>query len=102
MNEVADMLNITTSTVRYWEEFFNFPVHRNKANRRRLTESQMRNLLAINYLISIELYTLKGAAVKYEKWLKNEYTIPEEFLEIPDGFKLSVIDDELMFPYKET
>ena len=101
MNEVADMLNLTTSTVRYWQEFFGFPVHRNKSNQRRLTEVQMRNLLAINYLVSIELYTLKGAAAKYEKWLKNEYVIPEEFLEIPDGFKLNTIDDEVLFPYEE-
>jgi DNA-binding transcriptional MerR regulator len=96
------MLNITPSTVRYWQEVFDFPVHRNKAFRRRFTEAQLRNLLAVSYLVNIEMYTLKGAEVKYKKWLKNEYQIPSEFLEIPDGFQLDVIDDKLEYPYKDT
>lgn len=91
------MVNITTATIRFWEECFGFPVYRNKNNQRRFTVDQVRNFLAVNYLLCVEMYTIKGAVVKYEKWLKNQYEIPEEYLTIPEGFELSLIDDGLEY-----
>lgn len=100
MSEVAEMLNLTTSAIRFWQENFKFPLHRNKRNQRRFTVDQLKNVFAVWYLLCIERYTIKGAMIKYQAWLDGKYKIPENYLEIPDGFTLNVIDDILEYPKK--
>jgi DNA-binding transcriptional MerR regulator len=65
LGEVANMIGVPTSTIRYWQIEFDFNTSRTKYNKRQFTPEQVRNVLAVNYLLNIEFYTIRGAKIKY-------------------------------------
>jgi DNA-binding transcriptional MerR regulator len=89
------MIDVAPSAVRYWQSEFDFSTSRTKYNKRQFTPEQVRNVLAVNYLLNIEFYTIRGAKIKYDLWRKDKYTIPEDFLQVPEDYGLNIIDDRI-------
>jgi hypothetical protein len=77
------MISTSPSAIRHWIYYFGEKVNKRATNRRYFNKYEVINILAINYLIRVELYTLPGAKIKFKKWLDAEYHIPEEYLQIP-------------------
>ncbi len=74
IGEMSEMLNVNTSTIRYWEKEFDIlkPKKNNKGNRL-FTSVDVENLKTIYHLLKEKGMTLKGAKLK----LKNN---PESVL----------------------
>ncbi len=74
IGEMSEMLNVNTSTIRYWEKEFDIlkPKKNNKGNRM-FTSVDVENLKTIYHLLKEKGMTLKGAKLK----LKNN---PESVL----------------------
>lgn len=74
IGEMSEMLNVNTSTIRYWEKEFDIlkPKKNNKGNRL-FTNDDVENLKTIYHLLKEKGMTLKGAKLK----LKNN---PERVL----------------------
>ncbi len=69
ISEVADMLAVNASILRYWEsEFEVIQPHKNKKGNRLFTKSDIENLKTIHYLVKVKGYTLSGA----KEQLKND------------------------------
>jgi DNA-binding transcriptional MerR regulator len=68
IGEVAGMLNVPVSTVRFWENEFNIlkPM-KNKKGNRLFTQADVRNLKLIHHLVKEEGMTLEGARKKLEE-----------------------------------
>lgn len=68
IGEVADIFNINTSTIRYWEKEFDIikPRRNNKGNRYFTTED-VENFHLIYHLVKESGYTLNGAKEKIKK-----------------------------------
>jgi DNA-binding transcriptional MerR regulator len=75
IGEVADMLEIPVSTVRFWEnEFDILKPMKNKKGNRLFTQADMKNLKIIHHLVKEEGMTLSGAKKKLSaKWDETEY-----------------------------
>jgi DNA-binding transcriptional MerR regulator len=83
IGEVARKLCVTPSNVRFWTDNFGLVLHRrSKKLDRYFDQNELRTMFAIKYLIDKELYTLKGALIKFRLWQKGLYSIPEEYLNI--------------------
>jgi len=68
IGEVAGMLNVPVSTVRFWEnEFDILKPMKNKKGNRLFTQSDVRNLKLIHHLVKEEGMTLEGARKKLEE-----------------------------------
>jgi DNA-binding transcriptional MerR regulator len=84
IGEVADAINFSPSGVRFWlEQFSEDTSKRTKNGARLFNKYEFINILAMNYLIKIEEYTMSGAKKKFDLWLKGSYEIPESYLVIP-------------------
>ena len=79
ISEVADMLNVNQSLIRYWETEFPSIIKpkRNKRGVRYFSNKDIENLKEIYYLVKEKNYTLKGAktAFKKENYNKDESNI---------------------------
>lgn len=85
ISEVAKIIGRNVSTIKYWSDHFDIrPYRQGGNNRRTFTEDGIKKLLAIRYLLDIEMYTLKGAEVKLNLWIKGKYEIPEGHLAISE------------------
>jgi DNA-binding transcriptional MerR regulator len=75
IGEVAEMLEIPVSTVRFWEnEFDILKPMKNKKGNRLFTPVDIKNLKIIHHLVKEEGMTLSGAKKKLsEKWDETEY-----------------------------
>ena len=74
ISEVADMLHVTVSNVRYYEnEFDALKVRKDSKGNRLFTQSNIETLRQIIYLTKEEGYTLEGA----KKVLKQKETIQQ-------------------------
>lgn len=62
IGEVADMLDVPVSTVRFWDNEFDIlnPV-KNKKGNRMFTQTDVRNLKIIHHLLKEEGMTMQGA-----------------------------------------
>jgi DNA-binding transcriptional MerR regulator len=75
IGEVAEMLDVPVSTVRFWEnEFDILKPMKNKKGNRLFTPSDLKNLRMIHRLVKEERMTLAGAKIKLsEKFTETEY-----------------------------
>ncbi len=76
MGEVAEMLNVAPSLLRYWEKEFDvLKPKKNKKGNRLYTKSDLETVRLIHFLTKEKGYTLKGARekmkIKREPVLKN-------------------------------
>ena len=75
IGEVAEMLNIPVSTVRFWENEFNIlkPM-KNKKGNRMFTPGDIKNLKIIYHLLKEEGMTIPGVRKKLSgKWEETDY-----------------------------
>jgi len=86
IGEVAEMLNVPVSTVRFWEnEFDILKPMKNKKGNRLFTQTDVRNLKIIHHLVKEEGMTLEGARKKLSgKWdeTDNNFEINESLQKI--------------------
>jgi len=86
IGEVAEMLNVPVSTVRFWEnEFDILKPMKNKKGNRLFTQTDVRNLKIIHNLVKEEGMTLEGARKKLTgKWEETDskYEINESLQKI--------------------
>ncbi len=86
IGEVAEMLNVPVSTVRFWEnEFDILKPMKNKKGNRLFTQADVRNLKIIHHLVKEEGMTLEGARKKLSgKWdeTDNNFEINESLQKI--------------------
>lgn len=62
IGEVAEMFNVNTSLIRFWEKEFNvLRPRKNKKGNRLFTERDVRYLHMIYNLVKVKGYTLQGA-----------------------------------------
>jgi len=88
LTHIKELLDVTKTTISFWVKHFKLDVeHRGKSKHRRFTEDNVIDLLALRYLIRDEMYTLEGAKVKFNLWKRKKYTIPSEYLDIPDDLR---------------
>ena len=75
IGEVAEMLNVPVSTVRFWEnEFDILKPMKNKKGNRLFTQADIKNLKIIHHLVKEEGMTLEGARKKLAgKWEETDY-----------------------------
>jgi DNA-binding transcriptional MerR regulator len=75
IGEVAEMLNVPVSTVRFWEnEFDILKPMKNKKGNRLFTQNDIKNLRIIHHLVKEEGMTLEGARKKLTgKWDETDY-----------------------------
>jgi DNA-binding transcriptional MerR regulator len=96
IGEVAEMLDVPVSTVRFWEnEFDVLKPMKNKKGNRMFTPADIRNLRIIHHLLKDEGMTLAGVKKRLsEKWDETDYKfeineslqkIKSMLLEIRDG-----------------
>jgi DNA-binding transcriptional MerR regulator len=86
IGEVAEMLEVPVSTVRFWEnEFDVLKPMKNKKGNRLFTPADIKNLRIIHHLVKEEGMTLAGVKKKLsEKWEEADYKfeINESLLKI--------------------
>lgn len=86
IGEVAEMLEVPVSTVRFWEnEFDVLKPMKNKKGNRLFTPADIKNLKIIHHLLKDQGMTLSGAKKKLTgKWEETDYKyeINESLLKI--------------------
>jgi DNA-binding transcriptional MerR regulator len=75
IGEVAEMLNVPVSTIRFWEnEFDILKPRKNKKGNRLFTAPDIKNLKIIYHLVKEKGMTLAGTRRQLsEKWEETEY-----------------------------
>jgi DNA-binding transcriptional MerR regulator len=75
IGEVAKMLNVPVSTVRFWEnEFDILKPRKNKKGNRLFMPEDLKNLKIIHHLVKEKGMTLAGAKKQLsEKWQETDY-----------------------------
>jgi DNA-binding transcriptional MerR regulator len=75
IGEVAEMLNVPVSTVRFWEnEFDVLKPRKNKKGNRLFTAGDIKNLMIIHHLVKEKGMTLAGAKKQISaKWEETDY-----------------------------
>jgi len=75
IGEVANMLNVNASLIRFWEkEFEVIKPKKNKKGNRQFTKEDVKNYKIIYYLVKERGYTLKGAKDKMKNNLNDIQT----------------------------
>jgi DNA-binding transcriptional MerR regulator len=65
IGEVAEMFNVNTSLIRFWEKNFDIiKPHKNKKGNRFFTKEDIENLKLIHHLVKNQRLTLEGARKK--------------------------------------
>jgi DNA-binding transcriptional MerR regulator len=86
IGEVADMLDVKPSLIRFWEtEFPQLKPRKNKKGNRIYTDKDIEILRTIYYLVKIRKFTLKGAREKLKtnpKDLEYEQKTMETLLKV--------------------
>jgi len=96
IGEVAEMFDVNTSLIRFWEkEFSIIKPKKNKKGNRLFTAEDIKHFRLIHHLVKEKGYTLKGAKEslksnpggidKKAEVLASLYRIKEELLEIREG-----------------
>ncbi len=75
IGEVAEMLEVPVSTVRFWEnEFGVLKPMKNKKGNRLFTQADIKNIRIIHHLLKEEGMTIAGVKKKMtEKWEETDY-----------------------------
>jgi DNA-binding transcriptional MerR regulator len=74
IGEVAQLLDVSTSMIRFWEKKFpSLRPHKNKQGMRRYTQADIAQLRNIHQLVKKQGYTLQGAkeAIKHSSSLQS-------------------------------
>lgn len=86
IGEVADILNVKPSLIRFWEtEFQQLSPRKNRKGNRTYTDADIEMLQTIYYLVKVRKYTLKGAQDKLKqnpKDLEYEQRTRETLLKV--------------------
>jgi len=92
IGEVAEMLDVPISTVRFWEgEFEILKPMKNKKGNRLFTPGDIKNLRIIHHLVKEEGMTLAGTKKKLsEKWDETDHRF--EVTESLEKIKLMLLD----------
>ncbi len=92
IGEVAEMLDVPVSTVRFWEiEFDILKPMKNKKGNRLFTPEDIKNIRIIHHLVRDEKMTLAGAKKKLsEKWDETDHKF--EITESLRRIKLMLLD----------
>ena len=92
IGEVAEMLEVPISTVRFWEnEFDILKPMKNKKGNRLFTPTDIKNLKIIHHLLKIEGMTLSGVKKRLsEKWDETDYKF--EITESLEKIKSMLLD----------
>jgi DNA-binding transcriptional MerR regulator len=78
IGEVAGMLGVSKSLIRYWETEFDFLTPRkNKKGDRRFTKENIEQLLIIHHLLKERGFTIEGAKHEIKAQKKNLLTRQE-------------------------
>ncbi|MDN5199777.1 MerR family transcriptional regulator [Fulvivirgaceae bacterium BMA10] len=84
IGEVADMLNVATSLIRFWEgEFDIIKPKKNRKGNRQFTKEDIENVKLIYHLVKEKGYTLQGA----KEMLKNNSSKIMDKMAIIDSLK---------------
>ena len=68
IGEVADLMNVNPSHIRYWENKFDIlKPYKNKKGNRLFTKVDIENIKLINYLVKTRGMTIKGAQKKLKE-----------------------------------
>jgi DNA-binding transcriptional MerR regulator len=92
IGEVAEMLGVPVSTVRFWEnEFVALKPLKNKKGNRLFTPADIKNLKIIHHLLKEEGMTLAGVKKKLsEKWDETDHKF--EISESLEKIKAMLLD----------
>ena len=83
INEVAEMLNVNASLLRYWEkEFSQIKPYKNKKGDRRFTRHDIETIRTIYTLTKEKGYTLQGAKEVLKQGTKAEPSKKEVILKL--------------------
>lgn len=83
IGEVAEMFEVNTSLIRFWEKEFDIiKPHKNKKGNRMFTQQDVRNFQIIYHLVKEQGFTLQGAKDKLkDKETKVEHNKNIEVIE---------------------
>lgn len=83
IKELSRQINVSLTTLRTWESYFNIPVARNEKNERRYTEN------IVNIFQEIKRMTTEGHSLQQVKTLLNQETAGngthQQFVEVIQG-----------------
>lgn len=65
IGEIADMLNVAPSCIRFWEEMFHLDIKKSKKGNRQFRPADVEVMREVHRLVKIEGYTLEGAKRKF-------------------------------------
>ncbi|MDX1905953.1 MAG: MerR family transcriptional regulator [Bacteroidia bacterium] len=86
IGEVAGILNLTTSLIRFWEtEFREISPRKNRKGNRVYIEKDIHTLRKIHYLLKVKKYTIKGAQEilrQEHKHLEQEMQLQQTLLKL--------------------
>lgn len=105
INQVSDILQVESSTIRYWEKEFGefLKVSCSKGTRKRYTEDNLEMFSSIKELLYTEQYTIKGAKRRLELDLSltSALGIEQNFKDTV-VFMLSSIMEEMQLAREES
>lgn len=92
IGEVADMFDVNTSLIRFWEKEFDvITPSKNKKGNRLFTKKDIENFKLIFHFVKEKGYTLQGAKDKLKGGLKESDQVKVEVID-----KLKNIKDQLL------
>lgn len=93
IGEVANMLNVNTSLIRFWEKNFDIiKPHKNKKGNRFFTKEDIQNLKLIYHLVKEQRMTLEGARMRLAE---NRKEVEENFRVIQSLTKIKEMLKEI-------
>jgi DNA-binding transcriptional MerR regulator len=109
IGEVAEMLNVNQSLIRFWEKEFDIlKPQKNKKGNRLFTQQDIENLRLIYHLVKERGMTLKGARLKLQNQkqeivdsfeiVKKLQNIKENLLSIKSELELTKSNEEPSLP----
>ena len=76
IGEVAEMFEVSTSLLRYWEtEFPQISPGKNRKGDRRYTKADIQRINTIYTLLKEEGFTIEGAKAAYKKYQEREKSV---------------------------
>lgn len=93
IGEVADMFEVNTSLIRFWEkEFALIKPGKNKKGNRLFTQKDIQNFEKIYQLVKVQGYTLEGAKLQLRKNGKSEAMVePNEVIKMLENIKADLL-----------
>ena len=84
IGEVAELLQVNASLLRFWEKEFNLSVSKkNKKGNRLYTAKEIEKIQRIYHFVKVEGYTLEGAKKALKSKVEPNFAIPSEEMDAP-------------------